>query len=172
LLETIGGIAKLFETTEFTVSTGQKILCAIGGSVLVPIAKISIYAMGKVPIYPKQELSELQSFKQSNRRLFDSDSNNEKRLLEIKKLKHNYERSQAMLNSVLSMGFDDSASTVNTIIKHLLEISQSIDEVNCKDYKSEIVTPRGVLLVISTWKILPKGERYLTTINFNPIKQE
>jgi hypothetical protein len=77
-----------------------------------------------------------------------------------------------MLNSVLSMGFDDSASTVNTIIKHLLEIGQSIDEVNCKDYKSEIVAPSGILLVISTWKILPKGERYLTTINFNPIKQE
>lgn len=128
--------------------------------------------MGKISGYSKQELSELQAFKQSNCKLFDTDSNHEKRLLEIKKLKHNYERSRAMLNSVLSMGFDDSASTVNTIIKHLLEIGQSIDEVNCKDYKSEIVAPSGILLVISTWKILPKGERYLTTINFNPIKQE
>lgn len=82
--------------------------------------------MGKVPIYPKQELSEVQAFKQNNRKVFDSNSNNEKRLLEIKKLKHNYERSQAMLNSVLLMGLDDSAATVNTIIEHLLEIGQSM----------------------------------------------
>lgn len=139
---------------------------------LIPVTKISIYAMGKVSAYPKQELAELQAFKQNNRKVFDSDSNNERRLLEIKKLKHNYERSQAMLSSVLSMGFDDSATTVNTIVEHLLEIGQSINEVNCKNYKSEIVTPRGILLVISTWKVLPRGERYLTTINFNPMNQE
>lgn len=169
MLEIIGGIAKLFETTEFTVSTGQKILCAIGGSVLVPIAKVSIYAMGKVSDYPKQELSELQSFKQSNRRLFDSDSNNEKRLLEIKKLKHNYERSRGMLNSILLAGFDDSSETVNIIIEHLLEVGQAINQTNRENHKSEIVSPNGVLLVISTWKILSDGERYLTTINFNPI---
>lgn len=47
-----------------------------------------------------------------------------------------------------------------------------MNEVNCKNYKSEIVTPSGILLVISNWKILPRGERYLTTINFNPINQE
>jgi hypothetical protein len=69
------------------------------------------------------------------------------------------------------MGFDNSATTVNTIVEHLLEIGQSINEVNCKNYKSEIVTPRGILLVISTWKILPREERYLTTINFNSINQ-
>jgi hypothetical protein len=169
LLETIGGIAKLFETTEFTVSTGQKILCAISGSVLVSIAKVSIYAMGKVSGYSKQELSELQAFKQSNRKLFDSDSNNEKRLLEIKKLKHNYERSRAMLNSILLAGFDESSETVNIIIEHLLEVGQAINKTNCENHKSEIVSPNGVLLVISRWKILSDGERYLTTINFNPI---
>ena len=128
--------------------------------------------MGRVPIYPKQELAELQAFKQNNRKVFDSNFNNERRLLEIKKLKHNYERSQAMLNSVLLTGFDDSAATVNTIIKHLLDIGQSTNEVNCKNYKSKIVSHSGILLVISTWKILPRGERYLTTINFNPINQE
>ena len=96
--------------------------------------------MEKVPIYPKQELAELQAFKQNNRKVFDSNFNNERRLLEIKKLKHNYERSQAMLNSVLLTGFDDSAATVNTIIKHLLDIGQSINEVNCKNYKSKIVS--------------------------------
>jgi hypothetical protein len=69
------------------------------------------------------------------------------------------------------MGFDNSAATINAIIEHLLDIGQSINEVNCKNYNSEIVTPSGILLVISTWKILPRGERYLTTINFNPINQ-
>ena len=73
--------------------------------------------MGKVSGYSKQELSELQAFKQSNRKLFDSDSNNEKRLSQIKKLKHNYERSRAMLNSILLAGFDESSETVNIIIE-------------------------------------------------------
>ena len=141
----------------------------MGGSVLVPIAKVSIYAMGKVSGYSKQELSELQTFKQSNRRLFDSDSNPEKRLLEIKKLKHNYERSQGMLNSILLAGFDDSSETVNIIIEHLLAVGQAINKTNRENHKSEIVSQNGVLLVISTWKILSDGERYLTTINFNPI---
>jgi hypothetical protein len=125
--------------------------------------------MGKVSGYSKQELSELQAFKQSNRKLFDSDSNNEKRLLEIKKLKHNYERSRAMLNSILLAGFDESSETVNIIIEHLLEVGQVINKTNRENYKSEIVSPNGVLLVVSTWKILSDRERYLTTINFNPI---
>jgi hypothetical protein len=125
--------------------------------------------MGKISGYSKQELSELQAFKQSNRKLFDSDSNNEKRLLEIKKLKHNYERSRAMLNSILLAGFDDSSETVNIIVEHLLAVGQGINKTNCENHKSEIVSPNGVLLVISTWKILSDGERYLTTINFNPI---
>lgn len=125
--------------------------------------------MGKVSGYSKQELSELQAFKQSKRKLFDSDSNNEKRLSQIKKLKHNYERSRAMLNSILLAGFDESSETVNIIVEHLLAVGQAINKTNRENHKSEIVSPNGVLLVISTWKILSDRERYLTTINFNPI---
>lgn len=59
---------KLFETVEFQVTTGQIIPCARKGLVLIPIAKVAIYAMGKVEMYPKQELRQLQELKQTARK--------------------------------------------------------------------------------------------------------
>ena len=56
---------KLFEEVEFQVTTGQTVHCAKQGFVLVPISKISIYAMGRVAMYPQEELRQLQQLKQN-----------------------------------------------------------------------------------------------------------
>ncbi len=56
----------------------------------MPISKVSIYAMGKIAMYPQEELRQLQQLKQKARKEFDKNPENERRLNQIKKLRHNY----------------------------------------------------------------------------------
>lgn len=158
----------MFETVEFQVQTGQVISCAKKASVLVPINKISIYAMGKVAMYPQEELRQLQKMKQSDRKEFDRNPNNDYRLLQIKKLKHNYERSRSMFASLQQVGFTDSVHDLDRIISHLLDIGDRVTLDNKVDYPSNLEGPNGQLRVLSTWVILPDGTKYLSTINFIP----
>ena len=158
----------MFETVEFQVQTGQVISCAKKGYVLVPIDKISIYAMGKVAIYPQAELRQLQQMKQIDRKNFDRNPDNENRLLEIKKLKHNYERSRSMFASLQQVGFTDSVDDLNNIILHLLDIGDRVTLDNRVNYISSLEGLNGELRVLSTWVILPDGTKYLSTINFIP----
>jgi hypothetical protein len=160
-----------FETIEFPIDLEKKVLCAKKGKVLISITKISEYTMGKVAIYPQSELRELQYLKQHSRKQYDQNPNNEKRLQQIKKLKHNYDRSLAMLKVIQSVGLNDSQETVNLIIEHLLNVGQSITLNNRVNYKSQIIAPNGTLIIQSTWKILPDNQHYLVTINLLTSKE-
>ena len=135
----------------------------------MPISKISIYAMGQVAMYPQEELRQLQQLKQGSRKEFDQNPENERRLNQIKKLRHNYERSQAMFASIQQVGLTNSAEDINKIISHLLDIGELVTLETRVDYPSEIEGLRGRLKVLSTWVILPDETQYLSTLKLVPI---
>jgi len=138
----------------------------------VPVAKVAIYAMGKYKKYPEEELRQLQELKQKDRKSFDADSENERRLEEIKKLKHNYERSQEMFESIKKAGMTDSIEDIGAIIKHLLSVGEKVEVQNLVKYPSQFDGPLGQLTVLSTWTVLPDGARYLSTLQLIPQKKE
>jgi len=135
----------------------------------VPINKISIYAMGKVAMYPEEELRQLQQLKQRSRKEFDKNPENERRLNQIKKLRHNYERSQAMFVSIQQAGLNKSVEDINKIISHLLDIGELVNLETRADYPSEIEGSRGRIRILSTWVILPDETKYLSTIKLVPM---
>jgi hypothetical protein len=135
----------------------------------VPIRKISIYAMGQVAMYPQAELRQLQQLKQESRKEFDKNPENEHRLNQIKKLRHNYERSQSMFISIQQAGLNNSVEDINKIISHLLDIGELVNLETRADYPSEIEGSRGRLRILSTWKILPDETKYLSTIKLVPM---
>lgn len=134
----------------------------------MPIAKVATYGMGKVAMYPSSELRQLQQMKQNERKLFERNPGNEQRLGHLKKLKHNYERSQAMLKSLQKVGLNDSDSDINNIISHLLNVGEAVTIDNWRNYPSDLEAPNGTLRIRSTWTFLPDGRKYLSTLNFIP----
>lgn len=125
--------------------------------------------MGKVVMYPQEELRQLQQLKQKARKEFDKNPENECRLNQIKKLRHNYERSQAMFASIQQVGLTNSAQDINKIISHLLDIGELVILETRVDYPSEIEGSRGRLRVLSTWVVLPDETKYLSTIKLVPM---
>jgi hypothetical protein len=125
--------------------------------------------MGRVAMYPQEELRQLQQLKQGYRKEFDKNPENERRLNQIKKLRHNYERSQSMFVSLQQVGLTNSAEDINKIISHLLDIGEQVTLEIRVDYPSEIEGSRGRLRVLSTWVILPDETKYLSTIKLVPM---
>jgi len=120
-------------------------------------------------MYPQEELRQLQQLKQGYRKEFDKNPENERRLNQIKKLRHNYERSQSMFVSLQQVGLTNSAEDINKIISHLLDIGEQVTLEIRVDYPSEIEGSRGRLRVLSTWVILPDETKYLSTIKLVPM---
>jgi len=120
-------------------------------------------------MYPQEELRQLQQLKQKARKEFDKNLENERRLNQIKKLRHNYERSQSMFVSIQQIGLTNSAEHINKIISHLLDIGEQVTFEARVDYPSEIEGSRGRLRILSTWKILPDETKYLSTIKLVPM---
>ncbi|BAZ16001.1 hypothetical protein NIES4071_78740 [Calothrix sp. NIES-4071] len=158
----------MFEVIQFQVKTGQSVACAKKGKVLVALAKVEIYAMGKVAMYPYEELRELQQMKQTARKQFDNNPENEKRLKKIKDLKHNYERSQAMLKAIKSVGLTDTVDDINMITLHLLSVGERVTVETRIDYLSIIEGRNNQLKLFSTWIVLEGDIKYLSTIRFTP----
>lgn len=125
--------------------------------------------MGQVAMYPQEELRQLQQLKQRSRKEFDKNQENERWLNQIKKLRHNYERSQAMFVSIQQVGLTNSVEDVNNIISHLLDIGELVTVETRVDYPSEIEGSRGRLRVLITWVILPDDTKYLSTIKLVPL---
>ena len=158
------------EIVEVTAFNSVTVHCVKQGSILIPVGKVTIFPMGKVAMYPKDELRELQQKKQNDRKNYDRDPNNEERLEKIKSLKHNWERSQQMFENLSKVGFADSIDTVNTIMSHLIDVGEEItvDAEESKEARSDLPGSTGALKVLSTWRVLPDGSKYLSTIRFIP----
>jgi hypothetical protein len=125
--------------------------------------------MGKIAMYPQEELRQLQQLKQKARKEFDKNPENERRLNQIKKLRHNYERSQSMFVAIQQVGLTNSAEDINKIISHLLDIGELVNLETKANYPSEIEASRGRLRTLSTWVILPDETKYLSTIKLVPM---
>jgi hypothetical protein len=161
------------ELVDHRAENGKIIPCVQKALIKIPIDKINVYCMGKVPMYPKEELQQLQRFKQSYRKQFDADPRNEDRLVFIRdRLRHNWERSQEMFETVKKVGWGDSAEVVDKIIAHLLYVGENVTVETRVRHSSQLSAPLGDLKVQSTWKMLPDGTKYLSTINFIPISKE
>jgi len=126
------------EIVEVRAPQGKIIQCAKQGSTLVPLAKIAVSAMGKYKKYPEEEFRQLQELKQKNRKSFDADPKHGSRLEELKKLKHNYERSQEMFESIKKVGLTDAVDDLSAIIKHLLWIGERADAQSLVKHPSQL----------------------------------
>lgn len=158
----------LFEIVDFKLHTGKTVKCAKKGTALVALGKIEVYAMGKVGKHNAEELRRLQRMKQTKRKVYDADPNNEEELRKQKILRHNYQRSQEMFESVRKVGMSDSPEDASQIITHLLNVGETATLSARRNLVCEIKAPNGSLRVLSTWAILPNGNKYLSTLNFIP----
>jgi hypothetical protein len=159
------------EIVNHIATNGKAIPCIQKGSVRVPVDKVNIYCMGRVAMYPKEELNKLQQLKQNDRKKFDADPKNEERLVYVRdKLKHNWERSQEMFETIKQIGWGDSVEVVDKIISHLLSVGEGVTVETGNRQSSKLEASDGGLKVLSTWKILPDGTKYLATINFIPVR--
>jgi len=93
-------------------------------------------------------------------------------LKEIKNLKHNYERSQEMFESIKKSGLADSVDGMSTIIAHLLFVGEEVDVQSPVRHPSKLEGPLGNLKVLSAWTVLPDGMRYLSSLNIIPKKEK
>ncbi|GAA6615894.1 hypothetical protein [Scytonema sp. NUACC26] len=162
------------ELVDHIAENGKIISYVQKGLVKVPIDKINIYCMGKVPMYPKEELQRLQRLKQSDRKKFDAEPQNEERLVFIRdRLKHNWERSQEMFETIKQIRWEDSVEVVDKIIAHLLSVGEDITVETRIRYSSQLEAPLGGLKIQSTWKVLPNGPNiYQLLISFQLKKED
>ncbi len=148
----------LFEIVEIQSPLGGIIKCAKQGSVLVPIDKITVFGMGKVEFPERQELDNLKKERRENQREFSKNFNKQKRLEELEKKEHNYQRSQGNLKAILKAGLEVTNAVIDELILHLLNVGNGV-------MGTKIETRFSPLLIIeSCWRVLPSGEKYLTTL--------
>lgn len=135
---------------------------------IVSVDKVEVYARGGSPNV-SQELSELQAFKQQNRKVFDLDTGNQMRIDQLKEQLHNFQRSQAMAKDLENIGLQKTIENNDLIMRNLLETGKSVTSTNRVWVPGTLVGPSGSLRVNSTWSILPDGTKYLSTLRFKPI---
>lgn len=139
---------------------------------IVPVDKIEKYVRGKVDVdisAVKKEIRELNEFKNTQRKLFDQNPDNAKRLETLKKMQHNFERSDAMRKSLEAIGLVDTPKNNQLIAEHLLNVGKQVTEANRLDVPSILQGPNGSVKVLSTWSIVD-GKPYLSTIKLITIK--
>lgn len=153
---------------EITAPNGKKINCAVDGRALVPVEKVTAYARGNVPDL-RVQLRELQNLKQTSRKLFDADPNNEILLKSLKDKKHNFERAIDMAKNLEEIGLPNTEEMNNKIINNLLDAGQNASKENRLDIPSVLHGENGSLKVLSTWTIIDDGRAYLSTLKLIPI---
>lgn len=156
----------------FRTPEGGTIDAAIEGNAIVPVAKVTAYARGRSP-FPdemRSELRELRRQKQTARRAFDADPTNEARLKKLERMKHNHDRSTDMAETLEEAGLEDTPTTNEDLIRHLLQSGQDVTQASRVDHRSEYHAPGGTLKILTTWTILPDGRAYLSTLKVIPIR--
>jgi hypothetical protein len=153
---------------EVTAPNGKVVTVAVKDGAMVPVDKVAVYARGGSPDVSK-ELSTLQAFKQQNRKSFDLDPANQKRLDQLKNMQHNYQRSQEMARSLDGIGLPNTPENNDYIMRNLLETSRGVTSEQRVWVPGTLTGPTGTLRVNSTWTILPDGTKYLTTLRLMPV---
>ena len=156
------------QRSEITAPNGRVITVVSQDGVVVPVDKVDVYARGGSPDV-SQELSDLQAFKQQDRKTFDIDPANQARIDQLKNMQHNFERSQSMAQNLDSIGLPNTLENNDLIMRNLLETGQSVTPENRVWVPGTLTGSNGSLRVNSTWAILPDGTNYLSTLRFMPI---
>jgi hypothetical protein len=156
---------------EFTApSTGKVIKTYVDRNAVVPVDKVEKFMRGNVQDV-SSELKEMNKFKQQNRKLFDSDPANAKRLDKLKDMQKNYNRSKALNQNLESIGLNNTPENNKTIFKNLLEAGNNVTPETREWFPSILEGPNGKLQMESTWKILDDGRKYLSTVVTKPINK-
>ncbi|WP_051620561.1 PrsW family glutamic-type intramembrane protease [Paenibacillus sp. UNC451MF] len=150
--------------------SGKAIKVYTDGNTIIPVDKIEKYLRGKVNVNIQevtQELRDLKQLRQTQRKVFDADPQNAKRIKRLEQMKHNFDRSDDMRQKLESIGLSDTIENNQSIAKHLLEVGQQIRPENTLDFPSLLEGPNGKLKVLTTWKMVD-GQPYLSTIKLIP----
>jgi len=154
-----------------TLPGGQTTEVAIDRNAVVQFDKIQKYPRGKSIPYTAEmadEARNLRKLRHSDPKSFGADPSNAKRLDELDRLKHNFERSTEMAETLQKAGIPNTPEANDALMKHLLEVGQNMNESNRTSFPSVFSGPNGNVKILSTWKILPDGRAYLATFNLIP----
>ncbi|MBA4538504.1 hypothetical protein H1Z61_15540 [Bacillus aquiflavi] len=175
----VGGTSKKasevnkFKFEEITApSSGKKIKVYTNGETIIPVDKIEKYMRGKVNgdlETIKRELFDLKQFKQNQRKVFDKNPENQKRIKKLENMKHNVQRSQDMSEKLTSIGLNDTTVNNKMIMDNIMEVGKKVTANNRVDVPSVLEGPNGKLKVLTTWSLVD-GKPYLSTIKLIPIK--
>ncbi len=153
-------------------STGKVIKIYSDQNSIIPVDKVEKYIRGKVDVdiqAVKKEIRELNEFKNTQRKVFDQNPESAQRLEALKKMQHNFERSDAMRKTLESIGLVDTPQNNKIIVEHLFGIGRQITSANRVDFPSVLQGPAGKLKVLSTWTIVD-NKPYLSTIKLIPMR--
>ena len=73
-----------------------------------------------------------------------------------------------MASTLVEAGLPDNPAENAKLLEHLLGVGEKVKAGANVDVASELVGPDGAIKMLSTWKILPDGEAYLSTIKLIP----
>lgn len=159
------------DISDFTAANGVVKQVATKGDVVVDLSKVEVFARGKSKPFTndlKQELRDLNAFKQANRKGFDLDPNNQARLKDLGRIRDNSRRSQELASSLDSVGLTDNVANNDLIINHILDVGQNVTSANRVQFPSILSGPKGGLKVLSTFSVFDDGTKFLSSINFIP----
>ena len=156
----------------FVLPNGKETTVGVRGNAYVQFDKVYKYARGKSITFTQEmeaELNALRQLRHKDQTGFGANVDKAFRLKKLQDLKRNYQRSIAMGETLRKAGFKDTEDANNTIISHLLDVGQHINVSNNVKYESILRGPNGNVKVLSTWKVLPDGRVYLSSIVLIPI---
>lgn len=116
----------------------------------------------------KGEMRRLQELKQTFRKEFDKAPQNQKRLDDLKRLQHNFERSRDMADTLDAAGLINTTDNNAALFEHILGVGQKVTPTNRVDVASTMTGPLGEVKLLTTWAILPDGRAYLSTVKIIP----
>ncbi len=160
-----------FELVEISLPTNQTVVCVKQDSVLIPLAKVMIYGLGKSVLTDAEvaELAQLKRERRLDQRMFRA-SHKQNRLHDLQRREDNQRKSLENYRALLDVGIFDSVEGIKKIISHLLEVGTTVvaSTGGGEMVRSQLTAPKGIVIVQSGWKIIENGEKYLTTIHFLP----
>lgn len=146
-----------FEVIEILLPTGQVVQCIKQEAVLIPIAKVTVYGMGK-SLVTSEELAELEQLKRerrTNQRAF-RESGKLDRLHELQRRRDNQRKSLENLAAPLETGLFVTGEDIRQIMAHLLECGAAVTTSTSggEMVRTQLPAPRGLLTIQTGWKVL------------------
>nr|WP_233174393.1 hypothetical protein [Elizabethkingia sp. ASV34] len=165
-------LSNFFKTEKIINATnGVEIICFSFNKALVPIDKILMYARGRVRGYEnlsklEKDFVELKKLKQTQRKVFDSNPENNLKLKNIQKDIENINKSINNKKGLEKAGYFDDINGNKKVFDYVLAIANK-NASNIKQGEWLIVPmrgPKGNVTTMTQWQKLSNGKLYLKTI--------